>query len=153
MLTIIDSTCVFLCQDGGGQLVQQAGSVGGSAGVCGSFQRAWSSLWSDCGLDRGSFLPSAATHQYHQVHHPLLLQEGGDVALKQTNIVTQFHFVFPPKPSCFVPHLTLSFPDHALLQLSTSTQDVSLHLLRLLFPRGSPVRLGPGYNCLDLQPG
>lgn len=66
-------------QDGGRQLVQQAGAEAGTTGICGSLQRAGAGVRSDCGLDRGSLLPAASTHQHGQVYHPLLLQEGEHV--------------------------------------------------------------------------
>ena len=67
-----------VCQDGGRQLFQRTGPVGGPPGVLGSSQRAGPCLRSDSGLDGCSLLPPAAGHQHHEVHHPLLLQEGED---------------------------------------------------------------------------
>lgn len=71
--------------------------MGGSAGVCGAFQRAWPGLWSDFGLDRSSFLPPAATHQRHQVCHPLLLQEGDDDPITEPTCYTML-LGFVPNP-------------------------------------------------------
>lgn len=68
--------CFFVRQNAGGQRFQQADSVYWSAGVHRSIQRTRAGLRSDRRLDRSSFLPSAATHQHHQVYNPILHQEG-----------------------------------------------------------------------------
>lgn len=66
----------FSLENSGRQRVQQAGSVIWAAGVCGSLQCAGAGLRSDCGLDGGLVLPSAAPHQRCQVYNPVLHQEG-----------------------------------------------------------------------------
>lgn len=68
--------CFCVRQNAGGQRFQQADSVHWSTGVHHSLQRTQAGLRSDRRLDRSSLLPSAATHQHHQVYNPVLHQEG-----------------------------------------------------------------------------
>lgn len=95
-----DSVMFFLffltLQNAGGQRVQQAGSVIWSAGVCGSLQCAGACLRSDCGLDGGLVLPSAAPHQRCQVYHPVLHQEGDSSRFNISNLHGRDCFVFFP---------------------------------------------------------
>lgn len=52
---------------------------------------------------------------------------------------------------CLMSPLLLSSLDHTLLQLSASSEDVSLYHLCLLFPTGVDIWLGPGHSCHHLQ--
>lgn len=92
-------------------------------------------------------MPSATTHQHYQVCHPLLLQAGEDDALTQPTFHTMEKVIHQRSLS----PLLHSSSDHPLPQLSAGTEDVSLHHVHLLFLGGTPVWLGLGHSCHDLQ--
>lgn len=120
--------------------------MGWSAGVRSFLQCAWAGLWSDCGLDRSSFLPSASTHQHHQVHHPLLLQEGKDVALTQTfytlETVSHQHPALVLSLTLYdvsivtFPQITLFYNCQPALKTFRSTTSAFFFLVVLLFGWG-----------------